>query len=82
MQVAFVLKTLYDTDVIDEEVIVAWYDKASAASILDVPAPAAKAVRDVAKQFVDWLKQYADDSEEDDEEEGEEEEDEEEEEDI
>lgn len=62
------MKTLYDTDVIDEEVIVAWYDKASAASILDVPAAAAKAVRDVAKPFVDWLKEDEDDSEDDEEE--------------
>jgi eIF4-gamma/eIF5/eIF2-epsilon len=68
LQAAVALKMLYDTDVIEEEVIVAWYDKATAAGILGVPAAAAKAVRDVTKPFVEWLKQDEEDSEEDDEE--------------
>lgn len=67
-EAAVALKTLYDADVMEEEVIVAWYDKASAGSILGVPAAAAKTVRDVAKPFVDWLREEEDESDEDEDE--------------
>lgn len=62
-----VLKELYDSDIVAEELILAWYHKAGAASVLDVPADAAKRVRDAAKPFVDWLEQETE-SESDDEE--------------
>ncbi|KAL4451517.1 hypothetical protein ABPG75_007179 [Micractinium tetrahymenae] len=61
-----VLKELYDDDIVAEELILAWYHKAGAASVLDVPADAAQRVRAAAKPFVDFLEQETE-SESDDE---------------
>ncbi len=64
---AVALKVLYDEDVVDEAVIVAWYDKASAGSLLSVSPEAAKAVRAAAKPFAEWLKEDEDSEEDSDE---------------
>ena len=64
-----ILKALYDLDLADEEVIVAWYDKADAGKILGVPAQAAQGVRKAAQPLVDWLQEADDDEEAEEEEE-------------
>jgi len=61
-----VLKALYDADLVEEDLILAWYRKTNAGGVLDVPESAAKEVRAAAKPFVEWLEE-ASDSEEDDE---------------
>ncbi len=60
-----VLKALYDADLAEEDLIVAWFNKKDAGAVLGVPDDAAKAVRAAAKPFVDWLEDESDDSEED-----------------
>ncbi|KAK9830541.1 hypothetical protein WJX72_012368 [[Myrmecia] bisecta] len=62
-QVSLVLKALYDEDIADEELIVAWFDKGAAGKVLGIPAAAAKSVRDAAKPLVEWLKEAESDEE-------------------
>jgi translation initiation factor 5 len=63
-----VLKALYDADLAEEDLIVAWFNKTDAGAVLGVPEDAAKAVRSASKPFVDWLQEDSDDeSEEEDE---------------
>ena len=57
MQVSLALKALYDDEIVDEELIIAWHQKPSAGKVLGVPAPAAKAVRVAAAKFVEWLQE-------------------------
>jgi translation initiation factor 5 len=66
--VPLALKALYDEDVLEEELIVAWYDKPTAGKVLNVSAASAKAVRDSAEPFVEWLKNAESDEETDEDE--------------
>ena len=49
------LKALYDEDIVEEDMIIAWYNKPTAGKVLGIPAAAAKAVREAATKFVEWL---------------------------
>ena len=59
------LQALYDEDIVDEDLIVAWYGKPSAAKALGVEPSAAAAVREAAKPFVEWLEEAESDEESD-----------------
>lgn len=63
-EVALVLKAMYDEDLAEDEIIVAWGSKADAAKGLGVTATAAAAVRKAAAPIIDWLQE---EEEEDDE---------------
>ena len=65
MQAALVLQALYDEDIVDEDLIVAWYGKPSAGKVLGVELSAATAVREAAKPFVEWLEEAESDEESD-----------------
>ena len=65
LQVALALKALYEDDIVVEELIIAWHGKPSAGKVLGVPAPAAKAVRQAAAKFVEWLQEAESDEESD-----------------
>lgn len=65
LQVSLALKALYDDEIVAEELIIAWYGKPSAGKVLGVPAPAAKAVRQAAAKFVEWLQEAESDEESD-----------------
>lgn len=56
-----VLKTLYDEDLAEEDLILAWYAKDDAGAVLDIPSDKAAAVREAAKPFVTWLEEASDD---------------------
>lgn len=64
-QAALVLQALYDEDIVEEDLIVAWAAKPSAGKALGVDAVAAGAVRKAAKPFVDWLEEAESDEESD-----------------
>ena len=66
-QAALVLKALYDDDIVEEELITAWYDKANIGKVLGIDAAAAAAVREAAKPFVEWLKEAESDEDSDEE---------------
>ncbi|XP_078428465.1 eukaryotic translation initiation factor 5-like [Wolffia australiana] len=57
-EVALVLKLLYDEDVVEEEVVVAWFD----AGALKAPAAASQFWKNV-KPFVEWLRNAESESE-------------------
>jgi translation initiation factor 5 len=63
--VALVLQVLYEEDIADEELIVAWYDKAAAGRALGIEPEVAAAVRAAAEPFVEWLKEAESDEESD-----------------
>ena len=56
LQISQALKALYDEDIVDEDLILAWADKPIAGKVLGIPAATAKAVREAASMFVEWLK--------------------------
>ena len=60
-----ILKVLYDEDLADEALIMAWYNKADAASVLNVAAEDGKKVREASEKFINWLEEA--ESDEDDE---------------
>ena len=64
-EVALVLKAMYDDDLAEDEIIVAWGGKADAAKGLGVPAAAAAAVRKAAGPVIDWLQEDDEDDEDD-----------------
>lgn len=67
VQVALVLKVLYDEDVVEEDIILAWHAKSGAGAVVGVAPAAGAAVREAAKPIVDWLREAeSDDSEEED----------------
>lgn len=59
--VPHILKGLYDEDVVDEEILLAWHAKKSKGETLKV--------KEAAKVFIDWLKNAEEESDEEDEEE-------------
>ena len=70
-QVAGALQALYDEEIVDEALILAWFEKATAGKILGVPAKAASDVRRAASPFIEWLREAdegGDEEEEDDDE--------------
>lgn len=66
-EVPRVLKAMYDADVAEEDVIIAWFRKNNAGAVLDVPLSGGKAVRDAAQPFIAWLEEADDDEDEEDE---------------
>ncbi|KAK9867369.1 hypothetical protein WJX84_001792 [Apatococcus fuscideae] len=70
-EVAGALQALYDEEIVDEALILAWFEKATAGKILGVPAKAASDVRRAASPFIEWLREAdegGDEEEEDDDE--------------
>eukprot|EP00878_Enallax_costatus_P016553 GHUV01017368.1.p1 GENE.GHUV01017368.1~~GHUV01017368.1.p1 ORF type:complete len:208 (+),score=106.49 GHUV01017368.1:316-939(+) len=51
------LKAIYDADLAEEDIILAWHARRDAAKMLGVPADGAAAVRKGVQQVVDWLQQ-------------------------
>jgi translation initiation factor 5 len=58
-----VLKAMYDADLAEEGLILAWFAKRGAGGVLGVPSAAADAVRAAAKPFVEWLEEAESDEE-------------------
>jgi len=52
-----VLKELYDADVAEEDIILAWHGKQDAAKVLGVTAESAAAVRKSVQPLIDWLEE-------------------------
>ena len=65
---AHVLKFLYDDDVVEEDVMIAWADKASCAKACGIAVDATKsaAVRKAAQPIIEWLKSAESDDEDED----------------
>ena len=59
------LQALYEEDIVEEDLIVAWYGKPSAGKVLGVEPSAATAVREAAKPFVEWLEEAESDEDSD-----------------
>lgn len=56
-EVPLILKFLYEEDIIEEEIIIGWHHKESAASVLGVDASLAKQIRISAEPVVRWLEE-------------------------
>lgn len=65
LQVSVALQSLYDEDIVDEALILAWYNKPTAGKVLGIPSTAAEAVRKAAAVFVKWLEDAEDEEESD-----------------
>ncbi|GLC41065.1 hypothetical protein PLESTB_000947300 [Pleodorina starrii] len=65
-EAAYALKMLYELDLVEEDVILAWAQKADAGKLLAVPADGGKAVRKAVEPVVEWLQQQSDDDGEED----------------
>lgn len=63
MQAVHVIKALYDEDIVDEDIIVAWHARPSTGKALGVAAGAAEQVRKAAGPFVAWLEEADSDDE-------------------
>jgi len=70
------LKALYDADLAEEDIILAWADRAGAAKVLGVSPDEASAVRKGVAQVVQWLQEAESDEDDEDDDEEEDEEDE------
>ncbi len=64
-QAGLVLKALYDDDVVEEDIILAWHDKAGAGAVVGVSPAAGAAVREAARPFVEWLREAESDESDD-----------------
>jgi translation initiation factor 5 len=62
------LKALFDLDIVEDEIIIAWADRVEAGKVLGVPKDAAAAVREAVSAVVEWLQQSDEESDEEDEE--------------
>lgn len=60
--------SLTRTHVVAQDVILAWYEKQSAAKVVGVDPDTAAKVRAAATPFVDWLREASDEEESEDEE--------------
>lgn len=69
-----VLKEFYDNDIVEEEIIIAWSEKASKKY---VDKKISKTIREKVDPFIQWLKEASEDDDDDDEDDDEEEEEEE-----
>ena len=58
------LKALYDLDVADEEVILAWNKRTSVAEVVGVKADQAATVRKYATPVINWLEEADEESDE------------------
>jgi translation initiation factor 5 len=69
-EIAMLLKVLYDSDILEEEQILLWFDAAQQVASNGVTPPKLKAlqVRKFAQPFVDWLRSAEAESEEEDDE--------------
>ena len=67
LQVAHVLKGLYDEDIVSEALIIAWHGKGNAGKVLGVSTAAGEAVRQAAAPFIQWLEEAESDDESDEE---------------
>lgn len=56
-EIPFILKYLFEEDIIDEEIIIGWHHKANAGAVLGVSPEDAKAIRDAAQPIVQWLEE-------------------------
>mmetsp|Transcript_11718 Transcript_11718/g.19896 ORF Transcript_11718/g.19896 Transcript_11718/m.19896 type:complete len:492 (+) Transcript_11718:328-1803(+) len=65
--IAHVLKHMYDTDLVAEEVILEWHDKANAAKEMGVDAGTAAELRKTSFPVVNWLRTAESDDESDEE---------------
>lgn len=63
-EAALALKALYDEDLVDEEIILAWADREEAAKALGVDADGARGVRKAVAPVVEWLRENEEDSDE------------------
>jgi len=61
-EAAFALKALYDEDLADEDIVLAWADRVDAAKALGVDAGGAKGVRQAVAPVVEWLREGEEDS--------------------
>jgi len=62
-EAALAYKVLYDEDIAEEQLIMAWYNKKAAGGVLNVPEESAEAVRQATKPFYEWLEQEDSDEE-------------------
>ncbi|KAH9564108.1 hypothetical protein CY35_04G006800 [Sphagnum magellanicum] len=69
-EIAMLLKVLYDSDILEEEQILLWFDAVQQVASNGVTPPKSKAlqVRKFAQPFVDWLRSAEAESEEEDDE--------------
>lgn len=56
-EVPLVLKMMFEEDIIDEAIIIAWYEKTSAAAVMGVTPEDATAIRDAGQPVVQWLEE-------------------------
>lgn len=56
-EVPLVLKLMFEEDIIDEAIIIGWYGKTSAASVMGVTPEDAKAIREAGQPVVQWLEE-------------------------
>lgn len=63
------LKALYDEDLVEEDIILAWAGRSDAAAALGVEPRDARAVRQAVAPVVEWLREGEEDSDEEEEEE-------------
>jgi translation initiation factor 5 len=56
-EVPLVLKMMFEEDIIDEAIIIGWYEKTSAAAVMGVTPEDATAIRDAGQPVVQWLEE-------------------------
>jgi translation initiation factor 5 len=71
-EAALALKTLYDEDLAEEDIILAWAGRADAAKALGVGPDGAASVRKAVAPVVEWLREGEEDSDDASDEEGDE----------
>lgn len=65
-QTAAALKALYEEDVVVEDVLLAWYEKSGAATVLGIDGDQATRVRAAAEPFITWLQEASDEEDDSD----------------